>query len=131
MYHLYIERALIMNIADYIKSLRENKGFSQRKLSYLSDVSNTEISRIEKGERLQPSPEVLSKLAPHLGVTKEELMSVAGYIDPTSLSNSKNIEIIAAHRPGDPMADLPEEALKELENLRQYVINKYQKKPQD
>lgn len=81
-----------MEIGKYISELRNEKGLSQRKLAELSGVSNTEISRIESGERKKVSPEILKALAPHLGVSYEKLMEVAGYITITSTPT------LAAHR---------------------------------
>lgn len=72
-----------MGIGNLIKTLRKDKGFSQRQLAMYSKVSNTEISRIESGERQKPSPDVLKKLAQPLGVTYSELMKEAGYIEET------------------------------------------------
>ena len=69
-----------MDIMTYINLLRKDKGISQRELARRAQVSHTEISRIEKGERLRPSPAVLSKLASVLGVKSELLMEAAGYI---------------------------------------------------
>lgn len=69
-----------MDIKTYIYQLRVDTGISQRELSRRAQVSHTEISRIEKGERLRPSPTVLKKLAPVLGVKSEQLMEAAGYI---------------------------------------------------
>jgi transcriptional regulator with XRE-family HTH domain len=58
-----------------IKKRREKLGFSQRQLAYLSGVSNTEIKRIEDGDRKQPSQEILCKLA-------NPLRSTAGKAHP-------------------------------------------------
>lgn len=69
-----------MDICKYISQLRKDKGLSQRELARRAQISNTEISRIESGERVQPSPAVLKKLAPVLGVSSEQLMEAAGYI---------------------------------------------------
>jgi len=69
-----------MDLKTYISLLRKDMGLSQRELARKSQISHTEISRIEKGERDRPSPAVLKKLAPFLGVRVEQLMEVAGYI---------------------------------------------------
>lgn len=69
-----------MNIGDYLREKRTDKGFSQRQLSLLSGVSNSEISRIEAGERRNPSPGVLRSLAVALGLPYEGFLAVAGYM---------------------------------------------------
>jgi len=77
----------VSNIGKFIKELREKKGFSQRQLAYLSGVSNTEISRIENGERKKPDIEILQKIARPLGVNYKTLYVVAGYV-----KNEDNID---------------------------------------
>lgn len=68
------------SIGQFIKILRENKNYSQRKLSYVSKVSNATINRIESGIE-KPRPETLKKLSSHLGVSYEELLKIAGYLN--------------------------------------------------
>ena len=68
-----------MNLGEFIKSLRKSNGISQVELAQMSGVSNSELSRIESGQRQNPSPHILRAIAPHLGITMEELMSAAGY----------------------------------------------------
>jgi len=55
-------------IGEYIKTLREAKKYSQRKLGYISKVSNATINRIENNIS-RPDPETLKKLAIPLGVS--------------------------------------------------------------
>jgi Predicted transcriptional regulators len=69
-----------VSLGEYIKELRNDKGLSQRDLADKAGISNGEISRIESGERKNPSPNVLMALATILGVTDEEIMKEAGYI---------------------------------------------------
>ena len=64
-----------------IREKREEKGLSQRQLAEKIDVSNTEISRIESGERRSPAPYILRRMAPHLGVTYRRLLELSGYKD--------------------------------------------------
>lgn len=108
-----------MEFSQYIKDLREKKRYSQRKLALLAGLSNTEIARIENGERKNPSPEVLEKLAAPLGVSYEELMAAAGY-----LKKAEPV-IQAAHRSDDPLSDLPEEARRSLEEFKEFILKKY------
>lgn len=64
---------------DHIKNLRKIRKLSLRELSEKSGVSHTQISRIELGQRENPKPETIQKLAEGLEVDMIELMSVAGY----------------------------------------------------
>lgn len=80
------------SIGEYIKSLRELKNYSQRKLGYLSDVSNATINRIENNISM-PDPDTLKKLAHPLGVPYEKLLSAAGYLSGRKFVPS-NIRLI-------------------------------------
>ena len=62
---------------EYLKKLRGSKSLGQ--IEALSGVTKSYLSKVERGERGIPSPSILSKLAPVLGVTYEELMNAAGY----------------------------------------------------
>jgi len=68
-------------LGKFIEEIRTEKKISQRQLAEKSGISNTEVSRIESGERKNPSPPVLKAIAPNLGVSYEELMIKAGYIE--------------------------------------------------
>lgn len=70
-----------MNIGEYIKKIREEKELSINQLALYSKVSAAHISRIERGLR-EPSPEILKKISEALKVPYEELMKVAGYLEP-------------------------------------------------
>jgi transcriptional regulator with XRE-family HTH domain len=59
--------------------LRENKGLSQGALAKKSEISVAEICRIEKGERQNPSVNLLNKLLTALEVDSETYLKVTGY----------------------------------------------------
>lgn len=69
-----------MTFGEYLKQLREERSISQRALAEKSGISNAEISRIETGNRQNPSPDVLRQLAQALDIPHEILMEKAGYI---------------------------------------------------
>ncbi|WP_434296259.1 helix-turn-helix domain-containing protein [Clostridium sporogenes] len=89
-----------MNFGEFFKNIRKEKGLSQRQLAELSHISNTEISRIESGERQNPSPNILKSIAPHLGISYGELMIKAGYIDE-SIEHEKYTEHIFRNCDGE------------------------------
>lgn len=70
-----------MIFGEYLKNLRKENKLSQRKLAELANISNTEVSRIESGERQKASPNILKAIAPHLKVSYSTLMTKAGYIE--------------------------------------------------
>lgn len=78
---------LSTELGKYVEIIRIDKGLSQRQLAEKAGISNTEVWRIESGKRKNPSPLVLKALAPQLGVSYEDLMKKAGYIEDT-INNS-------------------------------------------
>lgn len=68
------------NFGDYLRDIREKRGFSINQLADKSGVSNAHISRLERGLRPAPSPKVIEKLAYALKVDPQEMMRVAGYL---------------------------------------------------
>lgn len=80
-------------LGKFVEMLRNEKGLSQRQLAEKAGISNTEVWRIESGERKNPSPPVLKSLAPHLSISYEELMKKAGYIEEV-IDHSAYIETV-------------------------------------
>ncbi len=68
-------------LGKYISEQRIFKNLSIRQLAKISNVSHTEISRLERGERKHPSPLVLKSLSHALNINFDELMKSAGYTD--------------------------------------------------
>lgn len=68
------------SFGSYIKKLRREKNIPLTKLAALADLSPSYLSRIERGERNIPHARILQRLAPHLGLTPEELLIAAGYL---------------------------------------------------
>lgn len=89
-------------LANLIRETRERKGLSQRQLSLLSGISNSEISRIEAGERKNPSPDTLRALAKPLGLSYESLMMAAGYLTDTSKQSMESADRILEAISSDP-----------------------------
>lgn len=69
------------DLGELVRALRTGKEYSIRKLAELSNVSHTEIKRIEDGQRVQPSPKVLRAIASALNTPYADLMAAAHYID--------------------------------------------------
>ncbi len=68
-----------LSLGGKIKFLRELKGLSQGALAKKSDVSVAEICRIEKGERQNPSINLINKLLSALDVDNDVYLKVTGY----------------------------------------------------
>ena len=73
-------------IGDYLQKVRQEQQISIRRLATLTDISHSEINKIENGERTNPSPLNLKSIAKVLGINQIECFKIAGYIDPEEQS---------------------------------------------
>lgn len=73
-----------------LRKLRKEKGFSIRKLSELSGVAHSYLSQVETGKRGIPKVETLEKIAAGLDIPLEDLLVLAGYLDPEDYMRMKN-----------------------------------------
>src|SRR5579864_4485349 len=64
----------------YLRSLRNQRGLSQREVNALANVSSAYLTQVENGQRNPPSAEVLKRLAQVYQVKPEDLMREAGYL---------------------------------------------------
>ena len=65
-------------VGQMIARAREEKHLSKRELSRIAKISDTELARIESGEREIPNPKTLRKISKHLDVNYNDLMYAAG-----------------------------------------------------
>lgn len=63
-----------MALKDNLKTIRKNRGITQRKLAEDSKLSFSMVSKLESGEQSNPSYETLQKIAEALDVTTSELL---------------------------------------------------------
>jgi len=105
-----------MTLAQFVKKKREEKNYSIRELAEKAGVSHSEIARIEKGERTNPSASMLRAIATALFVPITELLETVG------LADTMPKPIIAAHING--AQDLTVEERAEVENYINYLISK-------
>lgn len=78
-------------VAEILKNRRLEKGLSIRKVAMLVQISNTELSRIEDGERENYNLKTLIKLCKVLEIDFVGLLKIAGYFDDEEL---KNYEVV-------------------------------------
>lgn len=79
------------DFADYLKNLRQEKGYSLRDLEAVSGVTASYIHRLETGERKTPSVPIAEKLADGLGVDRNiffEKLEILNPDAPMSLIDS-------------------------------------------
>ena len=117
-------------LGDLLRKLRGDR--SLREVAQITDLSHTYISDVEKGFRrasgkpLNPSPEILKRLADAYGYPYEKLMETAGYLDTsfdTQSSQSEKDEAEFQAFINDPelemwYKELPKSEEEELRKLR-------------
>ena len=67
------------NLYDMIKEGRLNLGISQRELAEITGIHHSVIARIEKGEIIQPTINVLIKMAKTLNLDLATMLVYYGY----------------------------------------------------
>ena len=65
-------------VGQMIARAREEKGLSKRELARIAKISDTELARIESGQREIPNPKTLRKISTHIGINYNDLMYAAG-----------------------------------------------------
>lgn len=74
-----------MTFGERIRELRLQRDMAQRDLAGLVGIDFTYLSKIENDKVPPPSDEVIYKLAYHLDVSAEELLSMAAKVDAEEL----------------------------------------------
>ncbi len=73
-------------VGDVIKENRELCGYSRKKLADLSGISDSELMKIENGERKNPSWKNLCKIAKALEISPVEFMIKTGCISEKDIN---------------------------------------------
>ncbi len=73
-------------LGTFVRTARERAGLSQKRLGELAgDVPNSTILRLERGDNLNPRPELLASIAEVLNVELADIYALAGYAAPRQL----------------------------------------------
>lgn len=108
---------------DRLKQLRREQELTQQELAKKLGVSFSSISMYERGER-EPSFEMLEMIADFFNVDMNYLLGKTDTPHETAEG-----EVFAASSKDETFYDdLPEEAVQELENFKEYLKLKYGKK---
>ena len=105
-----------------LKELRMDKNLSQAKLADLFNISQQAVSHYEKGVRDIDSA-LLKNLAIFFNVSTDYLLGISdikNYTDDSNITIALNSET--------DYDDLPDEAIKEINNFIDYVKEKYKYK---
>lgn len=101
-----------------IKKLRENKNLNQLEFSKILNISNTTLSQYEAGNRT-PSDEIKEKVADYFNVSVDYLLGRTEKcnLEDEGLKDKKiyNLDV----------SNLPEEAIKQIEDYIEFVKTKY------
>ncbi len=116
-------------VGELIQKGREENNLSMRQLAELANVSHSDISRIESGEREVPNPKVLRKISKYIGINYNDLMYASGLGAQVSKLNPYLIEYYNNLK-GDDLRN----AYKNLQNAVQnnnIVIESLKKQTED
>ncbi len=112
-----------MNIGEYIRELRENRGLSLNMLAIKAGVSSATISYIENG-RNKPSLKTIQLLADALGADVSDMVSIMNGSDESpaeykltdviDVEAVKKIPLVGSIRAGEPILA--------TENIESYVM---------
>lgn len=76
------------NLGALIKARRNERGLSQQSLGDACGTSDSEIAKIERGERKTPNCQILCRIARELGFHPLELLKVSGYLNDEDVEQS-------------------------------------------
>lgn len=87
-----------MQIGQVIRSLREQKGWSQEKLAFEAGMGTSHVSRIERGERRLPTSR-LDALANALGTTPAAMYAELEGLPPPLTPTTQDVNLQVDYSP--------------------------------
>jgi transcriptional regulator with XRE-family HTH domain len=105
-------------VGQYIKTTREKRGLSVRRLAMMAEVDASWLSKVERGLYQSPDPRYLYRLARALDIETADLYLQAGYEDGRGLPGFA--PYLRARY------DLPEPAINQLEAYFEFINEKFQ-----
>lgn len=115
-------------LGDRIKIVRGEK--TQKEFAALLGVSRDVLANWETG-RARPSTDDIVVIANTVNVTTDYLLCLVdnpkAHKTTVSVDTSRQVETLALSRSDNPDDDLPEEALQQIEDFKQYMRLKHKK----
>jgi transcriptional regulator with XRE-family HTH domain len=108
---------MMVSFGERLRILREERKVGQKEIANLLGVSISSIGKYENNERT-PSPNAINKIADYFDVSTDYLLGRSNIRDTSE-------KILAKFNIGN---DLPEEALMEFEEVKNYILHKYNRK---
>lgn len=110
-----------MNVGQRITELKLAKGLTTNKLAGMAGISQSALRSIELGEK-SPTMETLSLILDALVIDHKAFFATDNQPD-----KNDHPPIFALSRSDDTDSDLPDEAVKQIEDFRAYIRQKYKK----
>jgi transcriptional regulator with XRE-family HTH domain len=107
-----------IELGEFLHSARMERGLSSRALARMTFMNDVSILRLEQGAVAAPAPDKLVRISEALGLDMADVFALAGYAAPTQLPTWRPY-LRAKY------AELPVQAVDELESFFGYLKNKY------
>ena len=104
----------------YLRELRKQHGLTLREIEERTTISNSYLSQLENGYIDQPSPRNLQRLAEVYGVSYENLMTQAGYL------NQRESAASPARAAFNIIDDLSDDEVEEVQDFVKFLRFKRQ-----
>jgi transcriptional regulator with XRE-family HTH domain len=105
-------------LGNLLKDKRKAAGLSQSELATEIGLSRPYVSRLERGEYANPSPQALARIANRLNISLADLYAITGCTLPGDLPGYT--AYLHAKHPG-----WAEEAIQDLTDYYQFIKQKY------
>lgn len=116
-----------LELAKYLRSIRENLGYSIYDVNKLCQISPSYLSLMENGKR-RPSPVILKKLSSIYNIDYNDLLIKAGFSELIeSEKKSSNNDFRYANHNGINTDGLNEEEIEEINRFVEFIKNKKKK----
>ena len=86
------------DLGDWIRRERQRLHFSQRELASRAGLSRSYLCDIERGRGASPSISTLDRLSTALGISRTDVLQVAGIVDPPAGQTSGERRMMALFR---------------------------------
>lgn len=113
-----------LELARYLKSIRENLGYSIYDVNKLCQISPSYLSLMENGKR-RPSPIILKKLSSIYNIDYNDLLTKAGFSELVEeKEKSQNNDFRYANHNGINTDGLDENDIEEIHKFVEFIKNK-------
>jgi len=105
------------DLGDWIRRERQRLHFSQRELASRAGLSRSYLCDIERGRGSSPSLSTLDRLSTALGVSRTEVLQMAGVVDPPAGLDAGERRMVALYR------DLSDAGRNSVERFTRFVYD--------